>query len=67
MSERTNEHRLPPPAFPPGHRRHVHHNNSAFLMRQMPVTPNDFKSLRNFATVGICVVYLRLNIVVGQT
>jgi len=27
MSENTNEHRLPPPAFPPGQRRHVHRNS----------------------------------------
>jgi hypothetical protein len=27
MSENTNERRLPPPAFPPGHRRYVARNN----------------------------------------
>lgn len=27
MSENTNENRLPPPAFPPGVRRHVHRNS----------------------------------------
>lgn len=27
MNENSKEHRLPPPAFPPGHRRHVHRNS----------------------------------------
>lgn len=29
MSDNTNENRLPPPAFPPGTRKHVHRNSDA--------------------------------------
>ena len=39
MSENTNENRLPPPAFPPGHRRHVHRNTSSIPQSENPTAP----------------------------
>jgi len=37
MSDEKKDSRLPPPAFPPGSRRHVHRNNSASHTARSPV------------------------------
>lgn len=43
MGENTNEHRLPPPAFPPGQRRHLHRNSHASdEAAPEPTTPDAF-------------------------
>ena len=41
MSDSTNEHRLPPPAFPPGQRRHVHRNSNAQPERGAPAVASE--------------------------